>query len=54
MPQVPGVTTYLHGALIGMGVSGQDQHLGVARVHTEAVTANENALIASNLSLNTR
>ena len=33
---------------------GQDQHLGVARVHTEAVTANENALIASNLSLNTR
>ena len=48
MPQVPGVTTYLHGALIGMEVR---INTSAWPGYTEAITANENALIASNLSI---
>ena len=42
MPQVPGVTTYLHGALIGMEVR---INTSAWPGYTEAITANENALI---------
>ena len=50
MPQVPGVTTYLHGALIGMEVR-INTSAWPGYTLTEAITANENALIASNLSI---
>ena len=49
MPQVPGVTTYLHGALIGMEVR---INTSAWPVYTsEANNSERNALIASNHSL---
>ena len=49
MPQVPGVTTYLHGALIGMEVR---INTSAWPVYTsEANNSERNALIASNLSI---
>ena len=41
MPQVPGVTTYLHGALIGMEVR---INTSAWPGYTEAITANEKTL----------